>query len=227
MIILALETATEACSVALWHHGELCERLSVAPNRHSALLLPMVEAVLAEGGLPLSRCDAVAYGEGPGSFTGLRIGVGAAQGLAYGAGLPTVGVSSLQALARRLRARHSLAAIDARMAQVYWCCFRRGDNGVPMPCGEARVDAPSAVRLPDFADDWIAAGSGADRYTDQLGVTDRSRLGFLPGVHPHAGDVAILAAAAAARGETEDPQRAVPRYVRDQVARRPPISKGP
>ena len=89
MKILALETSTEACSVALWQDGELFEKLSVAANRHSELLLPMVSAVLAEGGIALPHCDVLAYGEGPGSFTGLRIGVGVVQGLAYGADLPT------------------------------------------------------------------------------------------------------------------------------------------
>lgn len=225
MNILALETSTEACSVALWQHGELCERLRVAANRHSELLLPMVAEVLSEGGIALSQCQLVAYGEGPGSFTGLRIGVGAAQGLAYGADLPTVGVSSLRAIARRLCAPHCLVAIDARMGQVYWCCFREGEGGVPVPCGETRVDAPAAVWLPDSGEHWLAAGSGADRYRDELCGEEKGRLEFLPGVYPHAGDVAALAAVAAAAGDLEDPRHAAPHYVRDQVATRPRVSR--
>ncbi len=122
MRILALDTATEACSAALLLHGEVLERYEVLGRGHAERLLPMVQEVLAEGGVALAALDAVAFGRGPGAFTGLRIAAGVTQGLAFGAGLPVVPVSDLAALAARAAVhhgrRHVLACLDARMGQV-------------------------------------------------------------------------------------------------------------
>ena len=225
MILLAVETATAACSVALWQEGEYHEHFQLAGNRHSELLLPMVEEVLAAAELSLSRCDAIAYGKGPGSFTGLRIGVGVVQGLAFGAGLPTVGVSSLQAIAQRLRVPRAVAAIDARMGQVYWGAYRRNTASLPEPVTAVEVMDPHEVELPPDTGEWLLAGSGADAYQALFRQRFGPRLRHIADVHPRAGDVAALAAARITVFGVEDPHQAKPDYIRDQVARRPGVSK--
>lgn len=122
--ILAIDTATEACSVALWNNGEKHALFEICPREHTQRILPMVQQVLAESGVTLNQLDALAFGRGPGSFTGVRIGIGIAQGLAMGAELPMIGVSTLATMAqgafRVTGATQVLAAIDARMGEVYW-----------------------------------------------------------------------------------------------------------
>ena len=137
MKLLALDTATEACSVALNIDGELTEHYELLPRRHSRELLPMVEKIIAAAGLSLTQLDAVAFGCGPGAFTGLRVATAMAQGLAFGADLPVIPVSTLAALAQQAhrcyQSTHVLAAIDARMDEVYWgtvCPARSGHVGV-------------------------------------------------------------------------------------------------
>ena len=131
--ILALDTATENCSVALLVNDRVYVRREVAPRDHTKKILPMVDEVLKEAGLSLNELDALAFGRGPGSFTGVRIGIGIAQGLAFGAELPMIGISTLQAMAqgsyRNMRATHVACAIDARMSEVYWGRFMRQEDG--------------------------------------------------------------------------------------------------
>ena len=129
MKILALDTSTEYCSVALWRDGDVDAREALAGRRHSELLLPMVDALLERHGLRLKGLDGIAFGEGPGSFTGLRIGCGVTQGLAFGAGLPVVGVSTLLALAEAARSRRAVCCLDARMGEVYHAAYARSDAG--------------------------------------------------------------------------------------------------
>jgi len=158
MKILALETATEACSAALNIDGEIRERFEIAPRGHSELILPMLESLLAEADIPLGQVDALAFGRGPGAFTGVRIGVGVAQGVAFGAELPVLPVSTLAALAQATDAGQVLAALDARMDEVYWGRYRRDERGLMRLQGEECVAAPEATPLAQ-GEDWLGAGS--------------------------------------------------------------------
>jgi tRNA threonylcarbamoyladenosine biosynthesis protein TsaB len=221
MRILALDTATEACSAALWVAGEVRERFAVEPRRHGALILGMMEDLLSEAGLALGDLDAIAFGRGPGSFTGVRIATGVAQGAALGAGLPVLPVSTLAALAQGQFRRHglgaTLAAFDARMGEVYWGAYRVDAGGVARGVGSEQVGTPQAVRLP-AGGPWHGAGSGWAAHGEAL----RARLGpALAGVDPEAScraqDVARLAAADLAEGRAVAAEAALPVYLRDRV----------
>jgi tRNA threonylcarbamoyladenosine biosynthesis protein TsaB len=217
--ILALETSTEACSVAIWQDGAVLERLEHG-RQHSERILAMVQEVLDEAGTALARMDALAFGRGPGSFTGLRIGAGVAQGLAFGANIPVVPVSSLAALAQGLSAAQVLAVIDARMGQVYWGMCRRDADGFMRPVSPERVSAPAEVMLPDN-DDWIGAGSGWDVYSEILLPRLRGSVSaWEPQRSPQARHVAELGAAGLRAGEAVSAELALPVYVRDDVAKK-------
>jgi tRNA threonylcarbamoyladenosine biosynthesis protein TsaB len=222
--LLAIETASDACSCALLNGDNAIQRHQMAPRRHAELVLSMVEEVLVEAGLQLTSLDALAFGRGPGSFTGVRIAASVVQGLAYGAGLPVVAVSSLQALAqgawREGSNRRVLAAFDARMGEVYWGAYEVGEQGLMMSRGADIASSPRAVPLPE-GDGWLGAGEGWGAH----GAALRARLGDkLAGSEPHrvatAMDVACLAGAAFARGESVDASQALPVYVRNEVARK-------
>lgn len=214
--ILALDTSTEACSVAVWADGALKERFKL--ERHSEHILPMVHDVLAEAELSLTQLDAIAFGRGPGSFTGLRIAAGVVQGLAFGANLPVVPVSSLAVLAQGVGVPRVLAAVDARMHQVYWGAYARNAEGLMELVGAEIVIAPQMVPLVE-GEGWVGAGSGWDQYSPIL----LARLGnrvteWRKQCYPHAGDVARLGVAGFARGEAVSPEKALPVYIRDEVA---------
>ena len=217
MKILALDTATEACTVALWLDGQVLER-SEPGGQHAERILPMVDALLAEAGLVLTQLDALAFGRGPGSFTGLRIGAGVAQGLAFGADLPVVPVSSLAALAQGQDAARVLAAFDARMQQVYWGAYVRNVQGIMEVQGAEGVFAPQGTPLP-AGDDWRGAGPGWDAYHHVL----RQHLGrrlvtWQPHCLPQARHVAELGVAGYRSGAAIAAEAALPVYIRDYVA---------
>jgi tRNA threonylcarbamoyladenosine biosynthesis protein TsaB len=219
MKLLALDTATEACTVALWLDGEVLERVEPG-SQHSERILLMVDALLADAGLVLTQLDALAFGRGPGSFTGLRIGAGVTQGLAFGADLPVVPVSSLAALAQGVDAPKVLAAFDARMHQVYWGAYQRGPEGLVTPVMAEAVVEPAQAPLP-AGHVWVVAGSGWDAYKSiwEPRIRQHGSIG-LSGVVPHARDVAILATAQFQAGEVVAPEFAVPIYIRDDVAKK-------
>ena len=217
MKLLALDTATEACTVALWLDGHVLER-NEPGGQHAERLLPMVDALLAEAGLVLTQLDALAFGRGPGSFTGLRIGAGVTQGLAFGAGLPVVPVSSLAALAQGVDAPKVLAAFDARMQQVYWGAYRRNPQGHMELQGHEQVLTPERVPVPD-GEGWVGAGPGWDAYHAGL----QARLGkgltaWRPQKLPQARHVAELAVTAFRKGAALSADLALPVYLRDDVA---------
>lgn len=219
MRLLAIDTSADTCSVALSVDDDIIERLEPG-LRHSEKVLPMVQAVLAEGGLALGRLDAIGFSRGPGSFTGLRIGAGVVQGLAFGADLPVVPVSSLAALAQGVPAGRVLAALDARMEQVYWCAYVRNAAGFVEPLGVEMVIRPEAVPTQSEGI-WEGAGSGWDAYHPLL----VARLGeaivrWRRGTIVQARHVASLAATAYAAGSRMDPADAVPVYIRDEVAKK-------
>ncbi len=219
MKLLAFDTATDACTVAVWIDGAVYERFEVG-TRHSGRILTLIDEALAEAGVALANLDAIAFGRGPGSFTGLRISAGVAQGLAFGADLPVVSVSSLAALAQGVDANQVLAAFDARMRQVYWGAYIRNAEGLVDLQGEEIVIAPSEVPLPSGAG-WVGAGSGWDQYADAL----PARLGthltqWRTGCYPQARSVARLGAAGFESGKAVTPEQALPIYIRDEVAKK-------
>ena len=229
MNILAIETATDACSCALEHSGTIVARHVVEPRRHTELLLPMIDTVLAEAGIGLRALDAIAFGRGPGSFTGLRIACAVAQGLGFGADRPLVPVSTLRTVAagmnRTRRARRVLAAFDARMGEVYWGAFEW--DGVTMAAVfDESVCPPDAVRVPE-GEGWAGAGPGWSAYR---AVLDDRLAGRLDGRGdmidaarlPEAIDMLGLARAAFEAGLAVAPEDAAPVYLRSNVARAAP-----
>jgi tRNA threonylcarbamoyladenosine biosynthesis protein TsaB len=222
--ILAIETATAACSAALYIDGEISERHVLAPREHALLILPMIEALLAEAGVPVGALDAIAYGRGPGSFTGVRIAASVVQGIAFAAGLPVVAVSTLATLAqgamRETGENRVMSALDARMAEVYWGLYAREPDGLPRLQGEECVCAPWAVAVPEVGV-WIAAGSGWAIYREELLERVGQRVSvLLPDLEPKAGDLVRLAAQRYHQGEILRPEEAVPVYLRDTIVRK-------
>jgi tRNA threonylcarbamoyladenosine biosynthesis protein TsaB len=221
--ILAIETATAACSAALYIDGAISERHELAPREHARLILPMIDALLSEAGMPVGALDAIAFGRGPGSFTGVRVAAGVAQGIAYAADLPVVAVSTLATLAlgamRESGARRIMAALDARMAEVYWGLFEQGDDALPRLLGEERVCAPREAGMPEGGA-WVAAGSGWSTYRRELLDRAGQRVTrVLADLEPRASEQARLAARRYTKGETLRPEQAVPVYLRDEVVR--------
>lgn len=221
MNLLAFETSTEACSVALWRDGDVVERFEIAPRRHAELALPWAEALLADAGVARAQLDAIAVGRGPGAFTGVRLGVAIAQGIALALDVPVLPVSTLLALAARApaSAQRVLAAIDARMGEVYLGAFAREAGGDGWRALQAEsVGAPGLVALPE-GDGWIGVGTGFDAVDGALRVRLGGRLaGADATTLPHAADVARLGAMMFARGEAIAPERLEPAYLRDNVA---------
>ncbi len=218
MKLLALETATEAGSVALWLDGEVRERFELAPRRHAELTLPWAEQLLAEAGVAKSQLDAIAIGRGPGAFTGVRLAIALGQGIALALDRPVVPVSTLAALALHAQGPRVLAAIDARMGEVYAAAYALRD-GDALALDEERVLPPESVTLPDDGDGWHGVGTGfaaadgalATRLAPRLAAVDAAAL-------PHAADIARLAALAFARGGAVAPEAAEPAYLRNNVA---------
>ncbi|WJW76540.1 tRNA (adenosine(37)-N6)-threonylcarbamoyltransferase complex dimerization subunit type 1 TsaB [Thiohalobacter sp. IOR34] len=225
MKLLALDTATEACSAALLVDGELRETSRVEPRGHARLLLAMIETLLAEAGLSPGQLDGLAFGRGPGSFTGLRIAAGVAQGIAFAADLPVLPVSTLATLAQGARdaaLEGVLAAIDARMQEVYWGVYRSGAEGLVELEGEERVCAPAAVTVP-AGGRWRGAGTGWGSYGEALAArcAGLQLVAVEPGALPHARDMLPLAAAALRVGGGLPAEQAQPVYLRNNVADRP------
>lgn len=224
--ILALDTSADACSAALRVDGRVETRFALAPREHTLRILPMVDEVLAAAGVALPQLDAIAFGRGPGSFTGLRIAAGITQGLAFGAGLPVVPVSSLAALAQGWLREHPdhpasltlLVAVDARMDEVYYAAYRLDGGGGLQLVGEESLLAPEAVPLPAASGAVVALGSGwcfGERMPayapDSWLVVDTER-------QVNAEDVAWLGELAFVAGERCPPELAQPVYLRNEMS---------
>ena len=210
MKFAAFETATEWCSVAVWVDGEVTGAEERAGNRHGELVLPMLGRLLTAAGISIAQLDAVAFGAGPGSFTGLRIACGVAQGLAFARDLPVLGIPTLEAMAEECGAVRVVACLDARMREVYYSAIEKDDlrwrEIVPAQCV-----APAAVQMPP-GEGWVGCGNGFAAY-GSLGFSN-----VIPDIHPSAVAVARLAAPRLAAGEGVDAALAAPVYVRDKVA---------
>ncbi len=217
MNLLVLDTSTEYCSAALWRDGEIHARRVLAEQRHSSLLLPMVDELLRESAIPLRELDGIGYGAGPGSFTGLRIACAVTQGLALGADLPVVGVSTLESIAEQTGADNVLTVLDARMAEVYWAAYRRDGAGWHAMI-EPQLALPESVAIPEDGD-WVGAGNGFVVLGEVLRPRLAARLARIDDtLMPDAAAMAPLAARAFARGEGQDAALAAPIYLRDKVA---------
>lgn len=230
MKLLAIDTATEACSAALQWGETVIDRYELAPQRHNELILTMVESLLAEAGACLSSLDALAFGRGPGSFTGVRIAAAVTQGIAFGIDLPVVPVSTLAALAQQVfeesNSRLALTCLDARMREVYWAVYTADAAGLATQTHEESVSSPARVTLPE-THEGIGIGSGWSVYQTDLS----ERIGFLPPVwlerFPRARHIARLGGAAFGKGLAVPAEFAVPVYLRDDVARKPILVPAP
>lgn len=221
--ILSIETSTAACSVALASGGEVVQRSLVAPREHAQLILPWVQSLLAEAGLVLKQLDAIAVGQGPGGFTGVRIGMGIVQGLAMGADLPVVPVSSLRVLAQsalaQLGAETVLVAQDARMNEVYSGIYARDKAGFMGAISDDQLSPASAVAFPIGKGQWHPVGDAWQVYPECL--KNRLPTGVvLPteDVWPEARYLSFIAMAMFKLGVYVKPEEALPVYLRGKEA---------
>ncbi len=229
MRLLALDTCTEACSATVIIDDEAHSQYQIAPRQHSVIILPMIESLLAESGISLKQLDAIAFGCGPGAFTGVRLGASVTQGIALGADLPVIPISTLASLAHtamRLQgANQVLSAIDARMGEVYYASFQ-GSSADDLSCiGEEKLSAPESIDLPEpqaSIAQWTGIGSGWDTYHQQFLqrseiVTGSLAFQWLEDKFPNALDIALLAKIQFANGKMLTPEEALPVYIRDKI----------
>ncbi len=227
MKILAIETATEACSAAVLNQEELVEQYQVAPRKHNELILPMCEAVLAECGLGLNQLDAVAFGCGPGAFTGVRIAAGVTQGIAYAHDLPVVPVSTLANLAQQAVENDSsvrvvLPAIDARMEEIYWAVYVNRGSGIVQLFGPEQVQDPNKIEVNAEHEISYGLGSGWQTYPQILqDKTQLQQTDCIDGAAlPRARITAKLGAQLFSQQEFVNAADALPVYLRDNVVHR-------
>jgi tRNA threonylcarbamoyladenosine biosynthesis protein TsaB len=231
MRLIALETATEACSAALWVDGEIHWQIErEASRRHGELILQQVDQLLTDAGLRPGDLDAIAAGRGPGAFTGVRLGLGVAQGLAFAIGCPVVPVSTLSALAQQAFDRGGdqvMALLDARMGEVYWSLSTRDARGL-VQWGEERLSRPEEIGADRVSGRRFALGSGVPACAMALAASGFSAAELDASAIPRAREIAALGAAAFLRGEAVSPDRAQPVYLRDRVAvpSRSPVPTG-
>jgi tRNA threonylcarbamoyladenosine biosynthesis protein TsaB len=227
MHLLAFETATRRVSVALWRDGDVLERFADMPNNGSEVLLPWAQALLAEAGITLQQLDAIAFGAGPGGFTGLRLACGVTQGLAFGLDRPVVPVSTLAALALNAGDGVVWTLLDARMNEVYGALYRVAGESVtelsaPICAPPQQLAVPNRDSMPPAptfaANQIVGAGDGFSAYADALQTVASSLVAVYADLMPSAAAVARLAAPLALRGDVVNAADAQPIYVREKVA---------
>lgn len=215
--ILAIETSTELASVAILHGDQVYAREAAGVSTHSQTVLPMVQSVLAQAGLTLAQCDAIAFGSGPGSFTGVRTACGVVQGLAFAANLPVLPIVTLAAMALRCQQETSasdiLAVLDARMGEVYWAQYRF-DRQVWQTVVAPSLSAPSEVVTQG---EVIACGNGLAAYATAF-ATQTFAQSARSAIQPHAKEIALLARLAYIHGQAIAPNSAQPFYLRNKIA---------
>lgn len=215
--IIAIDASSAYCSLALWQNGIITDQDVFAGQRHSELLLPILQTLLDEAALSLCQIDGIAYGAGPGAFTGLRIACGVAQGLAFAHDIPVVGIITLEALAQQVNAQKVLAALDARMGELYFAAYTRTDQGW-LTTHAPRLADPASVPAVQ-GEGWVACGSGSDVYAAMFAERYAGHLlNVVPDLHPRAREIAHLAAGKFMRGEGVGAEHALPVYLRDKVA---------
>jgi tRNA threonylcarbamoyladenosine biosynthesis protein TsaB len=218
-MILAIETSTEVASAALLSDGRLYSRESAGVHTHSETILPMVQALLQDAGITLAQCGAIAFGVGPGSFTGVRTACGVVQGLAFGVDLPVVPVITLQAMAEACRESHGardvLAVLDARMGEVYWAQYRYVGEGWTTVI-EATLSSAEQVAPEGAWPDMTACGNGLQAYA--AAFAGRGFGAAYPEIMPSARQIAVLGSAVAAAGGAVPLDQAQPLYLRNKIA---------
>ncbi len=231
MKLLGIDTSSIACSVAVHTGDDVFERYEELAREHTRLLTPMIRDVLEESGCALSDLDAIVIGNGPGSFIGMRIAASVAQGLAHGAGLPIVPVSSLAAVAAQVfaetKARQVIVAQDAHMNEVYLGGYDRGDANMPEPMFDERLHGhlPIAELDRNGARGRIAAGAGWQRYPELTALNEQQFEHFSDILHPRARYLLAMGAAELQAGHSVDPEDLVPAYLRHKVAEKPEPEK--
>ncbi len=218
MKILAIDTATEACSVALNLDGKIKEIFELIPRQHTERVLPMVDELLLAAGLELKQLDALAFNRGPGSFTGVRVATSVVQGLGFSSNLPVIGVSSLAALAQQAVREHGasrvFASIDARMNEIYWAAYEVSDSGLQL-IGDEQVTKTENIHIQG---NWFCIGSGWDSFHDEISrLPDFSVSGYAENCFPRAHDIATLAVDLYQDKSYASADRAMPAYVRNEV----------
>ncbi|MDH5471239.1 MAG: tRNA (adenosine(37)-N6)-threonylcarbamoyltransferase complex dimerization subunit type 1 TsaB [Gammaproteobacteria bacterium] len=224
MKLLALDTSTEACSAALYIDGEIEQRFEMAPREHTQLILPMIDDLLSAADIKIKQLDALAFGRGPGSFTGVRIATGIVQGMAFGADLPVIPVSTLASIAQSVYDDHHhtsvLAAIDARMGEVYWGQFRINQQGIMVLVGEEMVIKPDQVSSL-LEDEWAGAGSAWAVYENLLNRSLVQPVNhYYADYYPQSGSIAKLAVYDFEQGVRLSADQAIPLYLRNDVAKK-------
>ena len=221
--ILAFDTATNACSVALQHDGKIFSRFEIAPREHSQLLLSMIQSVLSEAKIKLSDLNAIAFGSGPGSFMGVRLALGMAQGLALGLNIPVIPISTLQILAQtayqKIGQKNIIAGWDARLSSIYWGVYVCAENNV------MQVKIPDSLNLPSEIDfeliskvNWLCAGNAWDVYSKELPRDFFHNKDQLIDVYPDAKSMCVIADLKYHLNEIISCEHAHPEYLRDHVA---------
>ena len=231
MKLLAVETSTEACSAALYIDGIVNDRFELTPKEHTRLILPMIDSLMSEAGLKPQQLDALAFSCGPGSFTGVRIATGVIQGIAFGADLPVVAVSTLAAIAQDFFDNNSKAqadlstfnvaftAMDARMGEIFWGVYRRDEQGFAELIGKESVTPAVDVEFPDM--NGVGVGSGWGVYKQELMTRLAGRVSYCEiDLLPRAAAIARLGARGFEQGLAVAVEQAMPVYLRDKVAKK-------
>lgn len=225
MKLLAVETATEACSAALYIDGEITERFSLTANEHTKLILPMIDTLMSEAGLLPQQLDALAFGCGPGSFTGVRIATGVIQGIAFGADLPVVPISTLAAIAQdyfdsndNMEQHTAFTAMDARMGEIFWGVYNRDEQDYVTLIGKEVVTLAEDIAFPDLT--GIGLGSGWGVYEEILMLRLAGKVKhYEVDIRPRARAIARLGARGFELGFAVAVELAMPVYLRDKVAK--------
>ena len=234
--ILAIETASEACSATLQitdsANTQVFSRIDTTPRQHAKLILSMLDEVLDEAGIALSEIDAIAFGCGPGAFTGLRIAAGVAQGVALSVDKPVVPVSTLAALAGQAMGNQNyqgetvITALDARMGEVYWAVFKNNGKDAPELIGEEQVSQPQVIfqqAVLNNSEDikTLVVGAGWDVYAEELLANNKpENISHWEGIYPTAENIAQLAVPLFVDGKIVNPEEAQPVYIRNDVAKK-------
>jgi tRNA threonylcarbamoyladenosine biosynthesis protein TsaB len=222
--LLALDTSTDACSVALFHQNQITEHFEVAPRRHNELILPLLQTILDKANITLEQVNAIAFGCGPGSFTGLRIAASVAQAIAFAKSLPVIPISTLRALAqqahRELQSTQVIAALDAHMNEIYWGAFEFDNNNLAQARTAEFVCAPSSIlgSIDKPLQSLVGIGSGFDQYQEILLPMLAEKLQhWIPQRYPRAYDIALLAANDYKLGNVVNAEAALPVYLRNEI----------